>query len=103
MTGTGGGDGQNRSGCGWCGIGGRGSVAIVGPLHLDRGMIGTGGGDGQSLVLRLCGSLFFGDYPFDSSPASTGRYVIVVVLVFLCSGVYPDCAVFFHQGEISRQ
>jgi hypothetical protein len=62
MTGTGGGDGQN-----W----------------VIRDTTGTGGGDGQSLVMRLCGSLFFfffffGDYPFDSSPASMGRYVIVV-------------------------
>jgi hypothetical protein len=100
-------------------LGGRESVAVVGALHFDRGTTGTGGGDGQNLVIRgVIGTgggdgqnfgtealrkLIFGDYPFDSNPAATGRSFLCLVCDYVMMVWFPGCAVFFHQGEISRQ
>jgi hypothetical protein len=54
---------------------------------------------GKKLGIGALRELIFGDYPFDSNPAATGRSFLFLVRGYVMMVWFPGCAVFFPPGR----
>jgi hypothetical protein len=55
---------------------------------------------GKKLGIEALRELIFGDYPFDSNPAATGRsFFLFLVRSYVMMVWFPGCAVFFPPGR----